>query len=188
LALESLQRLGIVHRDIKPANVFLDATGNIVLGDLGLGKKFSLEDRGPEPFHVVFNADPTATSGSFHFDSPTTNERCGTPAFMAPDQHHGRPYSYDVDVWGIGVSFFYMLTGRSPWSGNPKTVDDYARIAGRRPHFKPDDGLDEETQDIIEWMLVPIREARPTVQELKKHTFFSSMQVLCTCLKYCTLN
>lgn len=105
--MEHLHRQAILHRDIKPSNVFFDAAGNVVLGDLGFGKAF----QGPE--FVSFNADPDASSGSFRWEECcTTNEACGTLPFMSPQQHFGRNYSYDVDVWGVGMTLFWMLTGR----------------------------------------------------------------------------
>jgi serine/threonine protein kinase len=102
----------VIHRDVKPANIFLHEEGNAVLGDLGLCKNFRLSADPGDSDYFTFDADPDATSGRFDFPACETDQWCGTSPFMSPDQHWGRPYSFDADVWALGVSFFYMLTGR----------------------------------------------------------------------------
>ncbi|KAJ7489478.1 kinase-like domain-containing protein [Mycena latifolia] len=174
VALEDLHGQRIIHRDVKPSNIFFDADGNAVLGDLGLGKSFPLSRNHEEPDFVHFEADPNATSGSFRWEECISSERCGTPAFMSPDQHFGNPYSFDTDIWSLGMTFFYMLTGRSPFAGNPRTAEEFGRAAMEQPIvFKEDDGLDEEVQDVVYWLLSKNRPNRTTLREIKGHTFFS---------------
>ncbi|WP_161988625.1 serine/threonine-protein kinase [Pedococcus bigeumensis] len=89
----------LLHLDIKPDNLFLDAHGNAILGDLGLA---SLRD----------------TSGHGRFG--------GTPATMAPEVAQAaastpeenwpslRPTSARSDVYSLGATLHWMLTGRPP--------------------------------------------------------------------------
>ncbi|KAJ7139013.1 kinase-like domain-containing protein [Mycena epipterygia] len=148
-SVEHLHCQSILHRDIKPSNVFFDPAGNVVLCDLGLAK--ALE--GPES--VSFDANPDASSGSFRWDECcATSEPCGTLPFMSPQQHFGRNYSYDVDVWGVGMCLFWMLTARSPFEGNPRTAEEYASVAATNPvMFRGEDNLDEEARDVLLWLL-----------------------------------
>ena len=45
---------------------------------------------------------------------PPKNTRtfCGTPDFMAPEVIDGKPYSFSVDWWALGVMIYIMLTGQ----------------------------------------------------------------------------
>jgi serine/threonine-protein kinase len=83
----------ILHRDLKPDNVMLTHLGVPKITDFGLAKR------------VVLDASPGA-----HV------EVVGTPPFMAPElfqQFEATPAS---DVYALGVCYFYLLTGRLPFS------------------------------------------------------------------------
>lgn len=46
-----------------------------------------------------------------------TNTQLGTPLYMAPEIFEGQSYSHKVDVWALGVVFYQMLTGITPFTG-----------------------------------------------------------------------
>ncbi|GAV00767.1 hypothetical protein RvY_11568 [Ramazzottius varieornatus] len=96
LALNYLHRRGIIYRDLKLDNVLLDADGHIRLTDYGMCKE-----------------------GISTPENPTSQERtetfCGTPNYIAPEILQGKPYSFSVDWWALGVLMFEMLVGKSPF-------------------------------------------------------------------------
>ena len=100
-AVERLHAEGILHRDIKPTNVLLRPDGSPVLLDFGIARDALAE---------------TLTR---------TGQSLGTPAYMAPEQttvERSKELSPAVDVYGLGVLAFELLTARPPYLGSPMNV------------------------------------------------------------------
>ncbi len=95
--LDACHACGIVHRDIKPANILLgdEALSFVKLSDFGLAK---------------IRDDATTMTGS--------HEVLGTPAFMSPEQCRAEPVDFRSDVYSLGASYYAMLTGRPPFTGD----------------------------------------------------------------------
>src|SRR5215204_543412 len=91
--LDAAQAAGILHRDIKPSNCFLDADGAVKVGDFGLSISTLTRDVRHE----------LATAG---FE--------GTPQFAAPEQLRGEPLDVRADIYAVGATLYYLLTGRPP--------------------------------------------------------------------------
>ncbi|MCK5943075.1 MAG: serine/threonine protein kinase, partial [Planctomycetes bacterium] len=96
LGLGAAHREGIVHRDAKPANLLISSRGAVKVGDLGLAK----------PAH-----------GSPDSMVSMAGVAVGTPAFMPPEQWAGTATSA-TDVWALGSTLFYLLTGTPAFAGD----------------------------------------------------------------------
>ena len=46
-----------------------------------------------------------------------TNTILGTTVTMAPEMLEGKPYSFEADIWSIGIVFYQMLFGKYPYKG-----------------------------------------------------------------------
>jgi len=86
----------VIHRDIKPANLIRrEQDRKLVLIDFGAVKN--------QVSPAVNNSDQTAL----------TNFAIGTPGFAPPEQMALRPV-YASDIYAVGVTCIYLLTGKSP--------------------------------------------------------------------------
>ena len=90
-ALGYAHQRGVIHRDVKPDNIMIErATERALVTDFGiaLGRRAAESAGGP----VV-----------------------GTARYMSPEQACGEPVDARSDLYSLGATFFYALTGRAPF-------------------------------------------------------------------------
>ena len=109
--LDAAQAAGILHRDIKPSNCFVDADGAVKVGDFGLSISTLTRDVRHE----------LATAG---FE--------GTPQFAAPEQLRGEPLDVRADIYAVGATLYYLLTGRPPLEA-PDLRELVSKVASEKP-------------------------------------------------------
>ncbi|MBV5308695.1 serine/threonine-protein kinase [Chromatium okenii] len=95
---------GVIHRDLKPANILLSRAGQPKVSDFGLAVR---RQAGEQYRHHV------------------GDERIiGSPFFMSPEQALNGSQLPDTrsDIYSLGATLYYGLTGRAPVNG--KTTED----------------------------------------------------------------
>lgn len=45
---------------------------------------------------------------------------CGTWRFIAPEIYTGKGYRFEVDIWSLGVTLYYLLTKQYPFLGDTR--------------------------------------------------------------------
>lgn len=126
---------GVVHRDVKPSNVLLREDGQVKLIDFGLARIVEVEER---------DNDLTASGVTL-----------GTFDYISPEQARD-PRTVDIrsDIYSLGCSLFYMLTGRPPFPEGT-VLQKLLQHQGDRPpnvrEFRPE--LPEEIGLLLDRML-----------------------------------
>jgi serine/threonine protein kinase len=97
---------GLVHRDIKPSNLVIAAKNKVKILDFGIAK-------------LVGDTSSKMTK---------TGTQIGTVYYMSPEQVKGDDLDQRSDIYALGVTFFQMLTGNSPYKGMTKEFDVFMKI------------------------------------------------------------
>ncbi|XAS74851.1 Stk1 family PASTA domain-containing Ser/Thr kinase [Dermatophilaceae bacterium Sec6.4] len=99
-ALDYSHEKGIVHRDIKPANVMLTRGSSVKVMDFGIARAL---------------ADTGATMTS-------AQAVVGTARYLSPEQAQGETVDARSDLYSAGCVLFELLTGRTPFVGEPVSL------------------------------------------------------------------
>jgi serine/threonine protein kinase/formylglycine-generating enzyme required for sulfatase activity len=134
-ALVAAERRRLVHRDIKPSNLMLVREGD---GDV-LVKVID--------FGLVKSAVPLGASIS----ALTTGGFVGTPYFASPEQLDQQDEDGRSDIYSLGVTLWYMLTGKPTFSGSLASV--ITQHLDKPPPFDDLPPLPEEIVVLLRRML-----------------------------------
>ena len=145
-ALVVAQDHGVVHRDIKPSNLMI--TGRVPeeftvkVIDFGLAKHTGADSAA---------ADITLASDRRGF--------VGTAHFASPEQLEDRPVDFRSDIYSLGVTLWFMLTGKPLFGGSLTRVVTQHLV--QPPPMEKVAWLPPRVAGVIESMLAKDPDARP---------------------------
>lgn len=148
---------GIIHRDLKPANIFIDAAGDVKLGDFGLAK--FLRDK------EIQNTQGEARKkdlDSEHLTDGTTGV-CGTSFYIAPEIELGSDgYNEKADLFSTGIIIFELWHQFVTGMERIITLRDVQRDGKLPTKFQESNPT---VTALIQWLLHRNPSERPTAQE-----------------------
>ena len=128
-SLEEAHDAGLVHRDVKPKNLFICRVGKrtdfLKLLDFGLVN---------DPSQTLNTGGAGAT---------------GTPAFMAPEQVRGDAVDGRADIYALGCTAYFLLTGETVFNkpnvlaAAPAHVTEHPRQLSSRSELAIPNSLDQ---------------------------------------------
>lgn len=146
-AFQTLHKNKIMHRDVKLANIFLQ-DDKIVIGDFGFAKQ---------------GVDMTWT-------------KLGTPITMAPEllTSNGNSYTSKADLWSIGVCFYQILFGKTPFEAKnyEELKEKVKTLSGSSLRFPKDVPVSPECRDLLVRLLQYDATSRIEWKEFFNHPLF----------------
>jgi TolB-like protein/serine/threonine protein kinase len=158
-ALAAAEKRGMILRNLKPANLMLadadepqavqtaqGAVPTVKIIDFGLTKALNAQ------------ADPM---------SLTRDQLVGTQEFASPGQFVNAPLDVRSDIYSLGVTLWFALTGKTPFAGGKMGEVHRAKLSNKLPveQLKGAE-VPPRLRSLLESMLAPEPAVRPAVQDL----------------------
>ena len=151
--MKQVHDIGWLFRDLKPENILLDSEGHVRLADFGMAKRIEEVHKEDEGFI------------------------CGSYPYIPPEMLAEEGVSTSADVYQIGVVLYEML------KGTVTNIDSFYKEIKKVGEKEKDKvgklklpwRLTENARKILNKMLSRDPKKRPTLSELMKDQFFSSI-------------
>lgn len=126
-ALDAAHSAGIIHRDLKPQNIMQEAkTGRILVMDFGLARNIE--------------GDGMTQTGAL----------LGTIEYMSPEQSMGKTLDQRSDIFAVGLIFYELLTGNTPYKADTAMASLLRRNQERAvPAAEMDSSIPKGLSDIV---------------------------------------
>ncbi len=132
--LDAAHAEGVVHRDLKPQNIMVDKHGRVAVMDFGLAR----------------SGEMSAVT--------QVGVLVGTPQYMSPEQAKGEEVDSRSDLFSLGIIFYELLTGKSPYEA---TTSFGTLLKRTQKRARPPIELDNEIPKFMNGIVVRCLEIDP---------------------------
>ena len=139
LAIKHIHDKKILHRDLKSQNIFLTKNGLIKLGDFGIAK-------------------------CLNFTLEKVRTVVGTPYYLSPEIVENKPYSFNSDIWSLGVLLYEMVCLNMPFDASSLPML-YVKII--RGAYNPlPNCFTKDLRNLVSSLLTVDSEKRPGINDI----------------------
>ncbi len=163
-ALDYMHVRDVIHCDIKPENVFLCRDQRS--GDPGIGVKL-----------IDFGLSRTIVRDA----KLSTDEVGGTPAYAAPEQLAGLTPQPSMDIYGVGVLLYAMVSGWPPFSG---TVEEILTAKRTQDLLPPSRRLKKRLNPDVESLIMWAAARDPTKRPISMAQLIAELRTVILRLGY----
>jgi eukaryotic-like serine/threonine-protein kinase len=162
-ALCTAEKYGLIHRDLKPANLMLMDADEVSTPRGG----FLASQRAVTTVKIIDFGLAKALNAPVDPMTLTHSGFVGTPAFASPEQFKNSALNVRSDIYSLGVTLWFAVTGKTPFAGH--TVEEIHRA--QQANFLPVEQLKvarvpSRLRSLIKSMLAFEPAARPSTHEL----------------------
>jgi serine/threonine protein kinase/Tfp pilus assembly protein PilF len=171
-ALAAAEKHGLVHRDLKPANLMLvNADDPEVMGSNQARSKRSriraLRKNGIPVVKIIDFGLAKAFHTATDPKSLTHDRFVGTPAFASPEQFEHSALDVRSDIYSLGETLWFALTGKAPFAGHTLSEIHRAQESNRLPVEQLKGAhVPHRLKSLLESMLAFEPASRPGTREL----------------------
>jgi len=152
--LRYIHQQNVVHRDFRIDNILIDENFMVKINDFALAEDLGSHDG-------------------------RRRQVIGTPNYMAPemiDVQTYNGYSYEIDIWAVGIMTYTLLVGCPPFD-DTDVQNTYDKIRNNNYHIHPS-MMSDDAKGFIEWILVTDPGERPTLSQLLWHPFMNARTLI----------
>src|SRR4029434_8616278 len=122
-ALAAAEKRGLIHRDLKPANLMLvDSDESQVVGRDRRARRERAAQHAVPAVKIIDFGLAKALHAPIDPMRLTHDGFLGTPAFASPEQLENSALDVRSDIYSLGVTLWFALTGKTPFAG--RTLSD----------------------------------------------------------------
>mmetsp|Transcript_29150 Transcript_29150/g.61882 ORF Transcript_29150/g.61882 Transcript_29150/m.61882 type:complete len:471 (-) Transcript_29150:161-1573(-) len=173
--LHYLQSKGVCHRDLSLENIMVDVNQCVII-DMGMCLRV--------PYHCPGDPGGRAVDVEHGTDRRliVPMGTCGKRNYMSPEIYANRDNfdGFAVDLWAAGVILYIMVTGFPPYD-LPTREDERFEIICNGDLMRQlqawDIHLSEEVCDLLQWMLSPNPNDRPTLAHVMLHEWVMNGEI-----------
>eukprot|EP00484_Ammonia_sp_Unknown_P026931 CAMPEP_0197046476 /NCGR_PEP_ID=MMETSP1384-20130603/22185_1 /TAXON_ID=29189 /ORGANISM="Ammonia sp." /LENGTH=419 /DNA_ID=CAMNT_0042478281 /DNA_START=105 /DNA_END=1364 /DNA_ORIENTATION=- len=154
-----------IHRDLKPSNICLNARGQAKVTDFGISRELK---------------DSFGAARSY----------VGTHTYMSPERIRAEAYSFESDIWALGLTLMTCAIGKYPYPQSEFYIEMIQYITTEPPPLLPKNmNFSAEFQDFLNQCINKDPSKRADAKSLKQHAWIrKNMNVECDVVKWIKQN